>query len=350
MENKANDRIERYIYQVKRQLPYKGRDDIEKELRSLISDMLEERCGGAEPSQKDIDIVLIELGDPNAMAAKYLEQDRYLIGPVLFPRYWMVLKIVLLCAAGGITLALIIGALADREPVHQFFAGWFSTVFSVMFGAFFWVTAIFACIENKDRFKVGSALEHGLDEFEKGIMGESSGGTFLDRLPSVPEKRAEIKRTEPIAGIIFTVLVMILFAFAPQLMGIYMPVNGRMTIVTTIFNFEVLDRVLWMFMTSMAFGMVREIVKLVEGRYTKRLALATVLCDVPALILCVFIFTRDRLFNDIIGNLIAVDPSLSDLTDISFILNSLGMLFLSILVFAFVLDMCTVIYKAYKYN
>lgn len=38
--------IDRYIYAVTKKLPQKQREDIEKELRTLIDDMLEERCAG----------------------------------------------------------------------------------------------------------------------------------------------------------------------------------------------------------------------------------------------------------------------------------------------------------------
>lgn len=60
--------IERYLYAVTKQLPAKSRRDIERELRSLIGDMLEERCGEIAPTERDIRVVLTELGTPTELA------------------------------------------------------------------------------------------------------------------------------------------------------------------------------------------------------------------------------------------------------------------------------------------
>ena len=55
--------IERYIYAVSRRLPVSQRADIEQELRTLIEDMIQERCHG-EAGQEQIMALLKELGDP----------------------------------------------------------------------------------------------------------------------------------------------------------------------------------------------------------------------------------------------------------------------------------------------
>ena len=66
-----NDLIQRYIYAVVRYLPLKSHVEVEKELESLISEMLEERCGDIAPTEKDVRIVLLELGSPEELAEKY---------------------------------------------------------------------------------------------------------------------------------------------------------------------------------------------------------------------------------------------------------------------------------------
>ena len=53
--------IERYIYAVGKKLPRKQREDIGKELTSLIMDELDARTGGGEPSKEDISAVLKEM-------------------------------------------------------------------------------------------------------------------------------------------------------------------------------------------------------------------------------------------------------------------------------------------------
>ena len=57
-----NDLIERYLYAITRHLPSAQRSDVAEELRTLISDMLDERCGSLPPTAKDVRVVLTELG------------------------------------------------------------------------------------------------------------------------------------------------------------------------------------------------------------------------------------------------------------------------------------------------
>ena len=66
-----NDLIERYLYAITRRLPAKQRADVAEELRTLISDMLDERCGSLPPTAKDVRVVLTELGTPGEMVRKY---------------------------------------------------------------------------------------------------------------------------------------------------------------------------------------------------------------------------------------------------------------------------------------
>ena len=55
------DLIERYIYAVIKTLPTRMREDVERELHSLISDMLEERCQDMPSTEHDVLVVLTEL-------------------------------------------------------------------------------------------------------------------------------------------------------------------------------------------------------------------------------------------------------------------------------------------------
>lgn len=86
--------IERYLSEVGRRLPPKNRDDILKELRSLIGDKLEERVPEGQPTRADVIEVLKAMGAPKKIAASFAG-ERYLIGPGLYPRMMQILRIVL---------------------------------------------------------------------------------------------------------------------------------------------------------------------------------------------------------------------------------------------------------------
>ncbi len=87
--------IDQYIFEVGENLPEKLRADLEKEIRSLIEDTLEERSRTYSRAIDDdmIAEVLKEFGSPERMAASYQPQ-KYLIGPKLYPTFILVLKIV----------------------------------------------------------------------------------------------------------------------------------------------------------------------------------------------------------------------------------------------------------------
>lgn len=96
MEKKV-DLIDRYLYQVGRDLPANKnkRTDIQAELRSLIIDELENRYPGQEYTPEQVTAVLADFGPPEKVAAQYYPEGQYLVGPRLYPQFRMTLGIVL---------------------------------------------------------------------------------------------------------------------------------------------------------------------------------------------------------------------------------------------------------------
>jgi hypothetical protein len=97
------DLLERYIAEVGRYLPRKGREDVKNELRSTLEDMLDERVVEGKPTDADVEALLREYGSPLKVAASY-GSEQYVIGPDLYPFFVMVAKFGLM----GITIALVI--------------------------------------------------------------------------------------------------------------------------------------------------------------------------------------------------------------------------------------------------
>jgi hypothetical protein len=88
--------IDYYVSEVGRRLPEKMREDIEREIRSMIEDTLEDESHkqGRPVDEEMVVDVLKRLGPPEKMASSYLP-PRYLIGPELYPAFIKTLKIVL---------------------------------------------------------------------------------------------------------------------------------------------------------------------------------------------------------------------------------------------------------------
>ncbi|WP_025485823.1 hypothetical protein [Eisenbergiella tayi] len=191
---------ERYVYAVSRLLPHKMREDISAELDTLIEDMLEERCQDRPAEEKDLRVVLAELGSPSEMANHYSpDKDKCLIGPPYFSAYKYVLRIVFLAVTGGMLLAGGITLVMDNWQKTKIFyeyladlAGWMGSIIMGLVFAFGFVTLIFAFFQRK------------------GISLEDINGSW-ENLPPVPVKQERIGKGETIAGVCLSVAFLIVF-------------------------------------------------------------------------------------------------------------------------------------------
>jgi hypothetical protein len=151
--------IDRYLHAVKFWLPNEQADDIIAELSEDIRAEMEERESslGRELTMEEISGLLRERGRPVLVANRYLPQQ-HLIGPVLFPIYKFVLKIVALCYLVPWFLVWIglIAAGADQGGTRGPH-GWAATL-GAMWGSLWFtafisagvVTIVFACLERAE--------------------------------------------------------------------------------------------------------------------------------------------------------------------------------------------------------
>jgi hypothetical protein len=139
--------IDRYLEHVRRALPADRRDDIARELeediRAQVGDR-EETLGRplTEPEQTSL---LEQFGHPLVLANRYQPQ-RHVIGPIMFPVYWMVLKI----ALGGaviVNLAVAIGLLSSGTAPGKALGPLATFPFTIAPLVFGWVTFVFAMID-----------------------------------------------------------------------------------------------------------------------------------------------------------------------------------------------------------
>jgi len=94
--------LEKYIYAIGMHLPYKNRQDIKEELKSLLMDQIETEYG-PEPTVDQIEKVITGFGSPREVATRYTE-NRYVIGMGYYDLYFMIMKII----AGALTIAFIV--------------------------------------------------------------------------------------------------------------------------------------------------------------------------------------------------------------------------------------------------
>lgn len=271
-----NDMIDRYIYAVTKRMNPKIREDVSKELYALVDDMLMERCGDAAPTEKDIRVVLTELGSPQELYAKYDEDsNQCLIAQPYYSAYKFVLKIVLTCVIAGLTMASLILQIMEPQDWMTAIGEYVVRVWDTALGMFAFLTILFAVFHRK-----GVRLSEGFN---------------LDELPTVPQKKEEISRWECVAGIVFCVVFMVVFLAVPQIFSAVITETGECI---PVFNVEVI-RSHWYILALFALaGIVRETVKFWEKRYNSRVLAVTLAVDLGSAGLAAWWLLGDRVMNE----------------------------------------------------
>lgn len=196
--------IERYVYAVQRALPQSQREEVAKELRSDIQDMMEHEKGNEGDRIK---AVLTRLGRPEDLALRYSGSVNYLIGPKWFGTYLAVLKKVAYVAVPVIfVIQLADVVLGGTQPtVIEMIIEAVIALAGTLVTVLFWVTAVFAILERS---------ESHLRESDKKIFQWS-----VDSLPELPVTR-EVKLADSIANIVFYAAMVVLLALTATVLGV----------------------------------------------------------------------------------------------------------------------------------
>lgn len=207
--------IDRYIQHIGKHLPEKSREDVKREIRSLVEDSLEDRSRElGRPIDEALAVaVLKEFGRPEKMAASYTP-ERYLIGPRLYPIFWLVVRIVasVLLAITLVKLFMGIGqldanfSLSIIESLAEFAGGTLSALGNIVI--------IFAVIQY-----FMPELGH------KAEKAEEWNPLKMEKI----EDEDQVSRVGQIFGITFSVFGLALFNFFPELLGFGFLKDGQVT-------------------------------------------------------------------------------------------------------------------------
>jgi hypothetical protein len=195
--------IDRYITEVGKHLPQKQRADIEKEIRSTLLDMLEERNPASADAEREATVIALlkEYGAPRKVAESYIG-PRYLIGPRIFPLFELVTKIVLSVVAGIAIVGLGIGLAGSSLTGFDFLSRVGSSALGLLgslITVFGNIVIVFAIL---DRVLPASEFEE-TEEWKP------------EQLANEPDPD-EVKYGEQIVGVLFLVLFLILFNIYPE--------------------------------------------------------------------------------------------------------------------------------------
>jgi hypothetical protein len=201
--------LDKYISEVGKHLPRRSRVDLQTEIRSNLEDMLDDRSQAAgKPVDDDmIREVLGEYGAPSKVAEAY-QHTRYLIGPRMYPFFLMVVKIVFTVLTVVSLVGLGVNFVNTGGSGFDFlnaFGNWFLEYLTSIISAFGNIVLVFAILE-----RVLPSQEFDTEASEQWTPAD------LEKEPD----QDEVKRSELIFEILFTVFGLALFNLYPQLIGV----------------------------------------------------------------------------------------------------------------------------------
>ena len=149
-KSKSGELLERYLYGVSFWLPKSHQADIiaelSEDLRSQVEDQETEL--GRPLEEDEMMAILKRCGSPILVASRYRPQT-YLIGPVLFPIYQFVLKLVLLWVLVPVFIVIVGPALILPATDHvRAFLGTLGTLWTALFMSAAVITLVFAALEH----------------------------------------------------------------------------------------------------------------------------------------------------------------------------------------------------------
>lgn len=335
---KHQELIERYIYAATRFMRKEEKEDVSKELQSIIADMLEERCGDKEPDEETVKEVLNELGDARDLYEKYSADGKdCLIGAPYYGVYKYVMKTALLCVGIGLLIAQMIVCMinvpemAFMSDVIAFIVNTFIETLATVFAG---VALTFAAV----------TVWFGV-MYHKGIKMDTLFDS-LDQLPQLPKKNEVISKVGVAFEIGFTVLFYAIFLACPEVLCMYEMETGTMI---PIFATGYIQSTWYLIVIFGLLGIGRECVKLIDGTYTKRLLVVTAVVDVLSVILSVAWLANPSIINPAFHD--AMGTIFTDTAPyIRNIMANFNYFFLGCIIFALVVDLGTVAWKYYKVN
>lgn len=259
--------IERYIYAVTKELPESSKEDVAKELRANIEDMLTDHY-----EENDVINVLQELGNPWKLAEEYQPNQRYLIGPAYYGKYISVLKLVLSIVLPIMVLVTFLGLLFSNPElnvttdlsviIQQVITNGIGVVIEAGLQVALWVTLVFVVLERR-------LLEKSP---VKGLIKSNEGNWSIKDLPHLVPDNKKIKRSSTISSMCWMILTASVLYFQPQLIAIYINLGSEGTSqVIPLLNTERLQHFMPFFLILVLFQMIIFIWKYIVQYWNKAL-------------------------------------------------------------------------------
>lgn len=315
---------ERYIAAGLKHIPPTEKDGVEKAMRRIIAERLQERGNASEETERE---VLRGLGSPRILAEKQLREPPHLVGPELYGTYFLIVKIVMIVAVIGTLIGNTVDFIVNDVELLRYFAISFATAISAAIGAFGWVTLVFAIMEKTAKQK---------------ILTEIQEDWSLADLPEKEKPQKPFSIVGVIIGIIFTVLFIILVNQYSQLLGFYYTLDGSIQEMIPMLNQEVFRSYLPYINGMLVLQLLFSASKLVFRKWTYPVATANLILNVLSFVLLWFILQDTAILNP------ELVTKIGEATDGQRVLNTAFNSIKAVFLFIFLLDSFEGFHDAYK--
>jgi hypothetical protein len=187
------DAIARYLHTLSWLLPKATRHDIvrelEEELRARADDQAQ-RLGRPLDDGEQEGLVRA-CGHPLLLAARY-RPDRYLIGPVVFPYYWLVVKVIVGLTIAGHAIGMLIrgtGSIGDL-------GGPFERLVSAVLSEVGWMTLVAAAADIMTPLADSRVVVRRATQSQS-TCGRRHQTRAHSRARSTPVRRSKVRPPEP---------------------------------------------------------------------------------------------------------------------------------------------------------
>jgi hypothetical protein len=175
---------DRYVSAATRSVPEAQRTDLERELRERIGDATDALVETGRAAADAERMALVELGDPAALAASYVDRPLQLIGPRYYLTWWRLLKLLYSVVLPIAVAAVALAQLLSGAGVGEVIGSAVEVGFSLAVNLGFWTTLAFAVLERSP--------------------GKGADLAWTpDMLPQLPELSRPGRRSELIGSLVF---------------------------------------------------------------------------------------------------------------------------------------------------
>ncbi|MFP4287023.1 MAG: HAAS signaling domain-containing protein [Candidatus Izemoplasmataceae bacterium] len=308
-----NRLIEAYIKEVANCIPEHQREDIKAELSSLIHEEI-------ESENKTVDEVLLKLGNPRVLAKNYMGKKNYVIGPRYYDAYISTLKLFIPIVLFIILLTNTIGFIFSNSLDFPGLLGGLLNASLIVFG---YVTIGFFIAEqisDQPLKETWSPKDLNTEQFDQ----------------------KKFSKGEIISGLIFTLLLAVLFNLFPHLIGVHSVGDNKSV---AFFNLNTYGRYLLWFNIAFILMGARLLLQLFFERYTKLYALISIFLNTTSTLILVIVLLSDGLLNPNLSSEL-IDFGFSSTFTVDFIKRSIRVI-VNIMVVVLIIEVLRDIYFAY---